>query len=92
MANVTVDDPEFTIGSLAPGFDYTVKVFAFNSRGKSEPYILDGFSLKVAENRMGESNCSFCQILIDAIFTSYCYKSALIMLLTFFSQYIFGQH
>ncbi|XP_050689007.1 uncharacterized protein LOC126981611 [Eriocheir sinensis] len=52
VANVTVDDPEFTIGGLTPGFDYTVKVFAFNSRGRSEPYILDGFSLKVAENRM----------------------------------------
>lgn len=55
VTNVTADNPEFTIGGLAPGFEYMVKVFAVNNRGRSVPYILDGFSLKVAENRIGES-------------------------------------
>ncbi|MPC18741.1 hypothetical protein E2C01_011635 [Portunus trituberculatus] len=52
VANVTADQPQFTLGGLAPGLDYVVKVYSFNSRGRSEPYVLDGFSLKVAENRM----------------------------------------
>ncbi|KAK8728904.1 hypothetical protein OTU49_008855, partial [Cherax quadricarinatus] len=52
VANVTSVSPEFSIGGLAPGLDYAVKVFSYNSRGWSPPYLLDGFSLKVAENRM----------------------------------------
>ncbi|XP_042234717.1 uncharacterized protein LOC121874581 [Homarus americanus] len=52
VANVTAVTPEFSIGGLAPGLDYAVKVFSYNSRGWSPPYLLQGFSLKVAENRM----------------------------------------
>lgn len=63
VANETADEPQFTLGGLAPGLDYVVKVFAFNSRGRSEPYILDGFSLKVAENRMGELHRVECWLL-----------------------------
>lgn len=54
VANVTALTPEFSIGGLAAGLDYSVKVFSYNSKGSSPPYLLDGFSLKVAENRMGE--------------------------------------
>nr|XP_045589345.1 nephrin-like [Procambarus clarkii]XP_045589353.1 nephrin-like [Procambarus clarkii]XP_045589360.1 nephrin-like [Procambarus clarkii] len=52
VANVTALTPEFSIGGLAAGLDYSVKVFSYNSKGSSPPYLLDGFSLKVAENRM----------------------------------------
>ncbi|XP_042892486.1 uncharacterized protein LOC122266718 [Penaeus japonicus] len=52
VANVSAVTPEFSIGDLAPGLDYVVQVFAYNKRGRSTPYLLDGFSLKVAENRM----------------------------------------
>lgn len=55
VANVSAATPEFSIGDLAPGLDYVVQVFAYNKRGRSTPYLLDGFSLKVAENRIGES-------------------------------------
>ncbi|XP_071548426.1 uncharacterized protein [Panulirus ornatus] len=52
VANVTSVTAEFSIGGLAPGLDYVVRVYSYNSRGRSPPYLLDGFSLKVAENRM----------------------------------------
>ncbi|ROT75762.1 putative hemicentin-1-like [Penaeus vannamei] len=52
VANVSAATPEFSIGDLAPGLDYVVQVFAYNKRGRSTPYLLDGFSLKVAENRI----------------------------------------
>lgn len=58
VANVSAATPEFSIGDLAPGLDYVVQVFAYNKQGRSTPYLLDGFSLKVAENRMGESGGS----------------------------------
>lgn len=55
VANVTAATPEFTIKGLAAGLDYVIKVYSYNSRGSSPPYLLEGFSLKVAENRMGKN-------------------------------------
>ena len=72
VTNVTAEEPQFTLGDLAPGLDYVVKVFAFNSRGRSEPYILDGFSLKVAENRMGELHGLQCWLWYFVVYVAAC--------------------
>ena len=63
VANVTSTTPEFQIYNLSPGFDYMVYVFAVNEKGKSKPYLLEGFSLKVAENRMGWYNLDIFFVL-----------------------------
>lgn len=53
VANISSPHPQFTLPPLPVGPDYAVRVFAVNARGSSGPYLLQGFSLKVAENRMG---------------------------------------
>ena len=53
--NVTSPHPLLTLRGLSAGTDYVVKVWAFNSRGPSKPFILEGYALKVAENKIGKS-------------------------------------
>ena len=54
MANVTSSEPDFKIQGLVPGKDYLVVVTAFNSKGTSQPYVLEGFALRVAENKISK--------------------------------------
>ncbi|XP_064086083.1 uncharacterized protein LOC135201135 [Macrobrachium nipponense] len=56
VANVTSEEPIFSVGGLAPGRDYLVMVKAVNSKGSSRPYVLEGFALKVAENKINNSS------------------------------------
>ncbi|XP_047736585.1 uncharacterized protein LOC108673928, partial [Hyalella azteca] len=52
VANISSESPDFIIRPLDPDPDYAVRVFSVNVRGRSLPYLLESFSLKVAENRM----------------------------------------
>ncbi|XP_042881699.1 uncharacterized protein LOC122259178 isoform X2 [Penaeus japonicus] len=55
VANVTSASPDLTVEGLAPGRDYLVKVTAVNQKGRSSPFTLEGFALKVAENKINNS-------------------------------------
>ncbi|XP_071514855.1 uncharacterized protein [Panulirus ornatus] len=56
VANVSSATPTFTVGGLAPGRDYLVLVTAANTKGESTPYVIHGFALKVAENKINNSS------------------------------------
>ncbi|XP_071520302.1 nephrin-like isoform X2 [Panulirus ornatus] len=56
VANVSSDTPTFSVGGLAPGRDYLLLVTAANHKGKSSPYVIQGFALKVAENKINNSS------------------------------------
>lgn len=51
---MTSTSPDLTVEGLAPGRDYLVKVTAVNQKGRSSPFTLEGFALKVAENKISE--------------------------------------
>lgn len=57
VANVSSPSSSFTVGGLSPGRDYVVKVRAVNTRGASSPYLIHGFALKVAENKISKYLC-----------------------------------
>ena len=55
VASVRSATPLFVFEGLkASGLDYRIRVVSRNSLGASQPFLLEGFELKVAENRMGE--------------------------------------
>ncbi|KAK4290911.1 hypothetical protein Pmani_036224 [Petrolisthes manimaculis] len=49
------EEPQFSVESLQPGTTYTIKVSAYNEKGRSQPVVLTAATLKVAEQRVGES-------------------------------------
>nr|CAD7393816.1 unnamed protein product [Timema cristinae] len=53
QANVTSKFPEFTVSGLGAGMVLKMLVYAANSKGKSDPTLLEGFTLKVAEKQTG---------------------------------------
>lgn len=52
--NRTSDEPVFSVESLKPGTAYSIRVSAFNEKGRSPAIHLDAVTLKVAEQRVGE--------------------------------------
>ncbi|XP_042222503.1 uncharacterized protein LOC121866831 [Homarus americanus] len=56
VAKVSSPTPTFTVGGLASGRDYLVLVTATNTKGQSPPYVIHGFALKVAENKINNSS------------------------------------
>ncbi|XP_064100523.1 hemicentin-2-like [Macrobrachium nipponense] len=58
VTEVTSNTPHFSVQGLAPGGDYLVKVTAVNEKGASKPYVLAGFELKVAENKINDPSSS----------------------------------
>ncbi|XP_045113377.1 uncharacterized protein LOC123505771 isoform X2 [Portunus trituberculatus] len=55
VANASSPSASFTVGGLAPGRDYLVLVRAVNTQGISPPYLIHGFALKVAENKINDT-------------------------------------
>lgn len=55
QANITSKFPAFSVSELGPGMVLKMLVYAANSKGKSEPVVVEGFTLKVAEKQTGES-------------------------------------
>lgn len=51
--NVTADRPAFTVGNLPSGLGFDISVYAYNSRGPSDPVQLHAYTLKSAEKRTG---------------------------------------
>lgn len=56
VANISSPTPSFSVEGLAPGRDYLLLVTAANEKGRSSPYIIQGFALKVAENKINNSS------------------------------------
>lgn len=54
QANVSAKFPLFTVSGLDSGKILKMLVYSANSKGKSEPVLLEGFTLKVAEKQTGE--------------------------------------
>ncbi|XP_060860312.1 nephrin-like [Metopolophium dirhodum] len=57
--NVTADRPAFTVGSLPSGLGFDISVYAYNSRGPSDPVQLHAYTLKSAEKRTAVTPSGF---------------------------------
>nr|XP_045590833.1 uncharacterized protein LOC123752843 [Procambarus clarkii] len=53
--NRSSEEPQFSVESLQPGTTYTIRISAFNDKGRSPPVSLTAVTLKVAEQRVGEN-------------------------------------
>ncbi|KAL1114815.1 hypothetical protein AAG570_007639, partial [Ranatra chinensis] len=51
--NKTSRQPTFTVDGLSPGIYLKMVIYAFNSKGRSDPVVLEGFTLKTAEKQTG---------------------------------------
>lgn len=56
QANVSSKFPVFTAHNLEPGRILKMIVYAANAKGRSDPVLLEGFTLKVAEKQTGMKN------------------------------------
>lgn len=52
------ENAAFTVHGLEPGRILNMKLYAVNSKGRSEPTRLEGFTLKIAEKQTGKSRTS----------------------------------
>ncbi|KAF0761388.1 nephrin-like [Aphis craccivora] len=57
--NVTADQPAFTVGNLPSGLGFDISVYAYNSRGPSDPVQLHAYTLKSAEKRTAVTPTGF---------------------------------
>uniref|UniRef100_A0A2S2R0Z4 Protein turtle A n=1 Tax=Sipha flava TaxID=143950 RepID=A0A2S2R0Z4_9HEMI len=57
--NVTADRPAFTVGNLPSGLGFDISVYAYNSRGPSDPVQLHAYTLKSAEKRTAVTPAGF---------------------------------
>ncbi|XP_066954355.1 protein turtle-like isoform X2 [Macrobrachium rosenbergii] len=53
--NQSSGEPQFSVESLQPGTTYTIRISAYNDKGRSQPISLTAVTLKVAEQRVGEN-------------------------------------
>lgn len=51
-ANVSSPIPRFTINNLQPGGLYSVHIFAFNIKGRSDPLVIQAAMLRLPEKRL----------------------------------------
>lgn len=63
--NVTADQPAFTVGNLPSGLGFDISVYAYNSRGTSDPVPLHAYTLKSAEKRIGKTTTRFLVLLTN---------------------------
>lgn len=60
QANVSAKLPLFTVGGLDAGRLLTIRIFATNVKGRSEPVVLEAFTLKAAEKQTGRYSVALC--------------------------------
>ncbi|XP_059218343.1 protein turtle [Stomoxys calcitrans] len=51
-ANITSTVPRFTVSTLSPGGVYSLSVYAFNSKGRSDPTVLNAAMLRMPEKQL----------------------------------------
>lgn len=78
IANLSSLQPAFAISGLDSERLLKIAVMAVNSKGVSDRVILEAFTLKAAEKRMGE-----CQFLLN-IFVSFLWSSSRDILFRYF--------
>ncbi|XP_068207356.1 protein turtle-like [Palaemon carinicauda] len=62
--NQSSGEPQFSVESLQPGTTYTIRISAYNDKGRSQPITLTAVTLKVAEQRVGENKSLFYSPLL----------------------------
>lgn len=67
-ANVTSPIPRFTINSLQPGGVYSLHVFAFNAKGRSDPSVLQAAMLRLPEKRLENGEYLYLEDLSERNF------------------------
>ncbi|KAK7078627.1 hypothetical protein SK128_023509 [Halocaridina rubra] len=75
VVNMSSPRPRFSVGGLTPGRDYLVSVKAVNAKGASQPYVLEGLALKVAENKIdnsGSTASSPLVVVFGSVFSGFC--------------------
>lgn len=65
QANVSAKQPLFTVGGLDAGRLLTIRIFSANIKGRSEPVVLEAFTLKAAEKQTGRYICVFINYQCD---------------------------
>ncbi len=51
-ANYTSPVPRFTVGSLSPGANYLASIYAFNTKGRSDPTTVQAAMLRLPEKQL----------------------------------------
>ncbi|XP_077287176.1 kin of IRRE-like protein 1 [Arctopsyche grandis] len=73
LANVSASRPVFVVGGLGAGRALRLLVYAVNTRGRSEPIALDGFTLELAEKQTSNMSTleltSLVGMLVGAVIT-----------------------
>ncbi|KAL3285867.1 hypothetical protein HHI36_000386 [Cryptolaemus montrouzieri] len=65
LANVSAYSPTFSVGGLEAGKELKIAVYAANSKGLSDPTMLEGYTLKVAEKQTDVFEIIWKQMLLD---------------------------
>jgi hypothetical protein len=68
QANISSKFPVFIVTGLGPGMVLKMLVYAANSKGKSEPAVVEGFTLKVAEKQTGKPRHIFTYLYTSVHF------------------------
>lgn len=58
VSNVTARSPVFNLGGLDSGLDFRVELYAYNTKGRSEPVTMRAFTLKGAERRLAATQAT----------------------------------
>ncbi|XP_068152955.1 nephrin isoform X1 [Drosophila tropicalis] len=64
-ANITSTSPRFTVSGLVPGSLYRLSIFAYNSKGRSDPAILNAAMLRMPEKQLTSEQMHFINSLAN---------------------------
>ncbi|XP_042212860.1 protein turtle homolog A-like [Homarus americanus] len=85
--NRSSEEPQFSVESLQPGTTYTIRISAFNDKGRSPPIVLTAVTLKVAEQRVGENKSLLYSPLIIIFLSIVGVFLSLILILVFVTRW-----
>lgn len=71
QANISNKFPIFNVNRLSPGQHLRLTVTAVNNKGKSDPVVLEGFTLKVAEKQTGKTRSVYFQTFSRLLFKDF---------------------
>ncbi|KAE8750326.1 hypothetical protein FOCC_FOCC002886, partial [Frankliniella occidentalis] len=79
VSNVTARLPSFTVGGLESGLDFRADLYAYNTKGRSEPVRMHAYTLKGAERRLvqGARANSYLNLILNLDDTTAATQAAL---------------